>query len=62
MGFQDVTFLPCRASFPTPFLENCGRDESLGSTTCLSTVVGGKQVHAPCMICFFQRSLFFCVS
>ena len=32
MGFQDVAFLP----------------EDLWTTTCLRTVVGGRQGHAPC--------------
>ena len=38
--FQDVVFLPSGASFSTTFLKNCGRGESLGSTTCLNAVVG----------------------
>ena len=37
-----------RASFFTTFLKDCGRGESLGTTTCLKPVVGGKQGHAPC--------------
>ena len=46
IGFWDVTFLPTRACFSTTFLNNCGRGESIGTTTCLKTVVGvGK-----CMI------------
>ena len=39
MGFQDVVFLPFRASFSTIFLANCGRGDSLGTTICLKTVV-----------------------
>ena len=34
--------------FSTTFLKNCGRGESLWTTTCLRTVFGGKQGHAPC--------------
>ena len=34
-GFQDVTFLPSRASFSTTLLKNCGRGKSLRTTTCL---------------------------
>ena len=59
MGFQDVVLLPSRASFSTTFLKNCGRGESLGTTTCLITVVGGKQGHARCKIPLLQQSLFF---
>ena len=50
MGFQDVVFLPFRASFFTTFLKNCGRGESLETSTCLKTVVGGKQVQPVCRI------------
>ena len=39
IGFQDVVFLPSRASFST-FLKNCGRCESLRTTTRLKSVVG----------------------
>ena len=39
MVFQDVAFLPSRASFYTTFLKYCGRGESLGTTTCLKAVV-----------------------
>ena len=35
-----------RASFSTIFVQNCGRGEGLGTTTCLITVVGVKQGHA----------------
>ena len=58
MVIQDVAFLPSRASFPTTFLKNCGRDESLVNTTCLKTVVVGNLGHAPCKILSFQQSLF----
>ena len=40
MTFLDVLFLPCRASFSTTFLNNCGRGEGLGTTTCLETMFG----------------------
>ena len=40
MGFQDVVFLSSRASFSTTFLKNCGRGESLGTTTYLKAFVG----------------------
>ena len=45
MDFQDVAFLPTKASFSATFHNNCGRGESLGSTTCLKTVVLGKQTY-----------------
>ena len=38
MGFQDVTYLSSRASFSNTFLENCGRGESVGTTTYPKTV------------------------
>ena len=60
MGYLDVAFLPFRACFPTIFLTNCGMGESLGTTTCPKTVVGGKQGHAPCKILSLQQSLFLC--
>ena len=48
MDFLDVAPLPSRASVFTTFLTNCGRGESLGTTTCLNPVVGGRQGHTPC--------------
>ena len=57
-GFRDVAFLPSIASFYTTFLKHCGRGESLGTITCLKTVVGGKQGHVPCKIFMLQQSLF----
>ena len=56
MGCQDVAFLPSRDSFFATFLKNCGK--SLGTTTCLNTVVGCKQVHAPSKILLLQQILF----
>ena len=58
MGFQDVAFLPSRASYSSTFLNNCGRGKSLGNTTCLKTAVGCKQGHAPCKIFSLQQNLF----
>ena len=43
MSFQDVTFLPSRASF---------------FTTCRKTVVGGKKGHAPCKALLFHEASF----
>ena len=63
MGFQDVAFLPSKASLPTTFHTNCGRGESLRTTTCPKTVVGGKQGRGPCNNTFAPtRSLFVCQS
>ena len=51
MSFQDVAFLSSRVSFTVTFFEDCGWSESLGTTTCIITVAGGKQGHhAPCEI------------
>ena len=58
MRLQDVAFLPSKASLPTMFLKHCGRGESLGTITCLKTVVGGKQGHALCKILSLQQSPF----
>ena len=44
--------------FYTIFHKNCGRGESLGTTTYHKTVVGGKQGHALCKILLPQQSLF----
>ena len=56
LALQDVVFLPSKASFSTTFLLNCGASKSLRATTCLKTVVGGKQGHAPCKIPYLQQS------
>ena len=45
MGFQGVAYLSSRASYSTTFLKNCVRGESLRTTTCPKTVVGGKPGH-----------------
>ena len=41
---------PCQTSFYTTFPQNCDRGESLGITTCPTTMVGGKKGHASCKI------------
>ena len=58
MSFQDVAFVPFRASFFTTYLKVCGRGESLGTTTCLGTVVWGTQGHAPCKILLLHEAFF----
>ena len=40
MDFQDVAFMRSQASFSNTFLQNCGRGESHGPTTCHKNVVG----------------------
>ena len=47
MVFQDVAFLPSRASFSTTFINNCGRGESLRTTACLKAVVGVSKGMLP---------------
>ena len=47
MGFRDVALMPPRASFSTTFLKNYGRGESLGTSTCLMTVVGVSKAMLP---------------
>ena len=59
MVFLDVAFLPSRAISFTTFLKNCGRGESLGTTTCPKTVARGNQRHATCNICLLQQGLCF---
>ena len=46
----------------TMFVEKCGGGGSLGTTTCLTIVVGGKQGHAPYKLALLQQGLFFCPS
>ena len=60
MGFQDVALMQSRASFSTTFHKNCGRGESLGTTTCPKTVVGDKQGHALCKIILLQQIHLLC--
>ena len=57
--YLDVKFLP-RDIFFTTFLESCGKGESFRTTTCLKTVVGGKQGYASCKLLSLQQSLFLC--
>ena len=57
--FQDVAFLPSRASFSTTFLQSCARNECLVTTTCLIALVWGKQGHAPCKILSLQLTCFY---
>ena len=61
MSFQDVALLPSRDSSPPHISKNCVRGESLDITTCLKTVVGGKQGHTP--VKYFRSSkASFCVT
>ena len=59
MNFQDVAFLPSRASLSTTCLKNCGRGECFKTTTCPNTVVEGMQGHAPCKMLSLQQSFFY---
>ena len=57
-GFTGCSVPAPRASFYTTFLNICGRGESLGTTTCLKTVVGvimGMLPVPPVLLC--QQSL-----
>ena len=47
MAFQHAAFLPSLASFSTTFIVNGGSGERVVTTTCLITVVGAKEGHAP---------------
>ena len=58
IGCQDVAFLPSKASFSTTFLKNCGRDESLGATTCHETVVVVSKGMLPVKYCNSSRASF----
>ena len=69
--FQDATVISqgrethnesSGCSISTTFHKNCGRDESLRTTTFLKTVVGGKQGHAPCKILSLHEASFLCQS
>ena len=44
-------------SFSTSFLRNCGRGESLWTTTHCESIVGGKQGYAVCKILLFHQML-----
>ena len=43
------------ASFYATLLGCCGRGENLGTTTCLNSVVGGKQGYVPCRMPSLQQ-------
>ena len=62
MGFQDVAFLPSRASLCATFLRNCDRGESHGTSSCPKVVAGGKHGHAPCNILLDLQGPFLCLS
>ena len=47
MGFTAMAFLSSRDSFSTTFLNNCGRGESLWTTTCHKAVVGVDKSMLP---------------
>ena len=47
MSFQDVAFIPSRASFSTTFLKHCDIGECLGTSTCLKTMVGVSKGMLP---------------
>ena len=59
MGFQDLAFLPSRACFFTTFLTNCGRGESLVTTTCLKTVAGVNKGLLPVKYINSNKATFF---
>ena len=59
MVFLDAAFFSYHASFFTIFLENCGRGESLRTSTCHRSVSGGMQGYAPCKMHLLQQNLFF---
>ena len=58
MSFLDVAFLPSLASFSTTFHKNCGKGDSLRTTSCLRTVVEAKQGHAPYKILLLHKAFF----
>ena len=62
VGFHDIALLYSRTRYYTTFLGNNSRGERLGTTTCLGTVVGCKQGHAPCKVPLLRHMLFLCQS
>ena len=62
MGFQDVAFLPFRASYSTTFLLNCRRGESLETITCLKTVVVDSKGMLPVEYFCSSKALSLCQS
>ena len=61
IGSHDVAFLPSRASFSTTFLKNCGRGESLRTTTCLEAVVGVSTGMLPVKYFCYNKASFMSV-
>ena len=57
MCFQDVAFLPSRASFSTTFLKNVVEVNALGPPH-FTTVFGGKQGYAPCNMMLLHEAPF----
>ena len=55
MDFQDVAFLPSRASFSVTFLNDCGGGGGLGTTTYLKTVLGVSMGMPP--VKYFSSSV-----
>ena len=61
-------FCPSEIVLSTMFIKNGGRDESLGTATCLTAVVGGMPGHALCNVskvsvkCIAPLDYPFCVS
>ena len=65
MSFQDVAFLPYRATFSTTLLKNSGTGEGLGTTICLKAVVGGMGVckgGLPVKLFFSNKTSILCQS
>ena len=58
MSFQDVVLLSSRASFHTTFLRQYDKCESLGTTTCIKTVVGVSKGMLPVKYFHLQQPLF----
>ena len=61
MSFNDVAFVPSRATFAATFLKNCGVGENLRTTTCIKTVVGVSKGVLPVKY-FRSNKASFCVS
>ena len=60
MSVQDTAFLLPEAFTSTTFLKHCGRGESLGTTTCLITVVGVSKGMLPVKYFSFLKSFLLC--
>ena len=61
--FLDVAFLSSELVFSTAFLINCGMGNSLWTTICHKSVVGGEQdKQAPCKVILLQEAYFLCQS